>query len=83
MVIKYFSWIKDILNKSEDKITLPANVKNISDLINYLENKDKKYREVFKNKNVIKVAINKKYSQGNNKIKNDDEIAFFPPVTGG
>ena len=38
MVIKYFSWIKEHIGKSEELIELPDNVKNISELINYLNN---------------------------------------------
>ena len=38
MIVKYFSWIKEHIGKSEELIELPDNVKNISELINYLNN---------------------------------------------
>ena len=34
-------------------------------------------------KNLIKIAVNKTYSSFDTNISNNDEIAFFPPVTGG
>ncbi len=36
MIIKYFSWIKEHMGKSEEEIILPNNIKNVDQLINYL-----------------------------------------------
>jgi len=48
-----------------------------------IENLNDDYRLALEKKNLIKIAINKSYSSLDNKIDNNDEIAFFPPVTGG
>ena len=83
MVIKYFSWIKEHIGKSEEKIILPSNINNINQLINYLNEIDEKYKLLYEKKELIKIAVNKKYSSFDTNISNSDEIAFFPPVTGG
>ena len=83
MVVKYFSWIKEHIGKSEEVIDLPADITTIKELILYLENLNDDYRLAFEKKNLIKIAINKSYSSLDDKIDNNDEIAFFPPVTGG
>ena len=83
MVIKYFSWIKEHIGKSEEIIELPDNVTTISELINYLNNLNDGYKKVFEKKDLIKIAVNKTYCSVETKINNNDEIAFFPPVTGG
>ena len=83
MIIKYFSWIKEHIGKSEERIELPVNVSTIEELMFYLENLNDKYKLAFKKKDLIKIAINKSYSSIDDKINNNDEIAFFPPVTGG
>ena len=82
MVVKYFSWIKEHIGKAEEVIDLPADITTIKELISYLENLNDDYRLAFE-KNLIKIAINKSYSSLDDKIDNNDEIAFFPPVTGG
>ena len=83
MIIKYFSWIKEHIGKSEEQIELPGHINNVNELINYLNEKDKKYSLICDKKEIIKIAVNKTYSSFDTKISNNDEIAFFPPVTGG
>ena len=83
MIIKYFSWIKEHIGKSEEHIVLPNHITNVDQLINYLNQMDKKYHLIFKKKEIIKIAVNKTYSSFDANISDDDEIAFFPPVTGG
>ena len=83
MVIKYFSWIKEHIGKSEEQIDLPSNITNVNQLINYLNEIDRKYYIIFEKKELIKIAVNKTYSSFDTNISNSDEIAFFPPVTGG
>ncbi len=83
MIIKYFSWVRDIADKSSEIIDIPNDVRTVDQLINYLSSLDKKYEEIFSKKKLIKIALNKSYVTTNAKIKNSDEIAFFPPVTGG
>ena len=83
MIIKYFSWVKDLAETNEETIELPENVKDVEDLINFLEKKNNKYKEIFSKKHLIKIAVNKEYVSTSFKLDKNDEIAFFPPVTGG
>ena len=83
MIIKYFSWIKEHIGKSEEQIELPDYINNVNELINYLNELDKKYSLILEKKKLIKIAVNKTYSSFDTNIGNNDEIAFFPPVTGG
>ena len=83
MIIKYFSWIKEHVGKSEEQIELPDYINNVNELINYLNELDKKYSLILEKKSLIKIAVNKTYSSFDTNISNNDEIAFFPPVTGG
>ena len=83
MIVKYFSWIKEHIGKSEEQIDLPSNITNVNQLINYLNEIDEKYNIIFDKKELIKIAVNKTYSSFDTNISNSHEIAFFPPVTGG
>ena len=83
MIIKYFSWVKDIVGKSEETISISPDIDTPEKLIDFLITKNEQYKKAFSKRTTIKVAQNKIYISKSTKIKNDDEIAFFPPVTGG
>ena len=83
MRILYFSWIKDGIGKSQEDIELTGNIKNISDLINFLSSINNDYNKVFNDLSSIRFSKNMNLVKIDENIKNEDEIAFFPPMTGG
>ena len=82
MIVKYFAWLKTITNIEEEVLTDPS-IKDINTLKKYLLKKYPKMKKHLDNDNLIRVAINLSYTFENDAIKDDDEIAFFPPVSGG
>ena len=83
MKILYFSWIKDGIGKNQEEINLNDNIKTISDLINFLIKIDQNYEKVFNDISAIRFSKNMNVVNIDENISNDDEIAFFPPMTGG
>ena len=81
MKIKYFAWIKDITNLEEEEINLNE-AKNLDELKTYII---KKYPDLKKHmiKEILRFAINQEYAIDNTNLNNEDEIAIFPPVSGG
>ena len=82
MKIKYFSWLKKITKIDEENIS-DINIKDIESLKNYLCKKHPELKKYIKQKDLIRIAVNLEYIQSNKKLKEIDEIAFFPPVSGG
>ena len=83
MKILYFSWIKDKIGKTHEDIQIKDNIKTIDDLIAYLKKSNESYEEIFKDTSSIKVSINMETANFKDQINNNDEVAFFPPMTGG
>ena len=83
MIVKYFSWVRDLAETPEEIIDLPDQVSNVEELIDYLISLNKRYEKIFAKKSIVKIAVNKTYVDSSTKISNSDEIAFFPAVTGG
>ena len=81
MRIKYFAWIKDITNKEYEIIEsdYPKNIDELKIII------CKSYPDLQKhiNKDILRYAINMEYTSTNQKLNTTDEIAIFPPVSGG
>ncbi len=82
MKILYFARISEELCKDEEVLIVKKKLR-IMDVINILKKKDKKYCLVFKKLSNIKFAINCEYATKNDFVENNDELAIFPPVTGG
>ena len=82
MIIKYFAWIKNITGIEEEIIT-EKSIKDIKTLKNFLLIKYPKLKKYILEEKVICVAINLELKTKNEKIELNDEIAIFPPVSGG
>ena len=81
MKVKYFAWIKDITNLEEEEINSDV-ISNLDELkIFILE----KYPDLNKHmkKEILRFAINQEYVIKNINLSDNDEIAIFPPVSGG
>ena len=81
MKIKYFAWIKDITLCDEEKID-DSKINDIENLKLFLINKYPNLKKHIQQK-ILRFAINKEYISNNSNLKNNDEIAVFPPVSGG
>ena len=81
MKIIYFAWIKDITNLQQE--LLDSNeIKNLDDLKKYIISK---YPDLKKHldQQILRFAVNQEYIIENIDLKKNDEIAVFPPVSGG
>ena len=82
MVIKYFAWLKNITNKDQE-VLKEKSIKDVKTLKIYLGKKYPKLKKNFNKNDMLRFAINLKYINKNIKLKSNDEIAIFPPVSGG
>ena len=83
MKILYFAQIKESIGKDQDIIEFKSEI-SINELIKELISKGEKYKKSFDQINNLRCAVNCEYRTNYYIILiNKDEIAFFPPVTGG
>lgn len=81
--VLYFARLKESLNYSTEDIELPSNIKTIADLKGYLATRGETWANLFAGNAPVRAAINHTLVENNALIKQGDEVAFFPPVTGG
>jgi sulfur-carrier protein len=83
MKILYFARFRQIIGRGSDDIEIPADVKTISALIDFLKVRDERISEAFGDLRTLKVAINQSHTTLGASLEGATEVAFFPPVTGG
>jgi molybdopterin synthase sulfur carrier subunit len=81
--VLYFARIKEAVNYSTEEINLPDDVLTITGLKNYLSLRGDTWADLFNGKQTVRAAINHELVDNLAAIKAGDEVAFFPPVTGG
>ncbi len=81
--VLYFARIKEAVNYSTEEIDLPVGVSTVTALKNFLSLRGENWANLFNGKQVIRAAINHNLVDDLAKISAGDEVAFFPPVTGG
>lgn len=79
----YFAWVRERIGTREEELDLPAEVKTVRDLLNWLRAKGDGYAEALRQPEVIRVAINQEHVDHKEPIAGAREIALFPPMTGG
>ena len=81
--LRYFAWIRERIGTDAEAIDIPPDVKSITDLIDHLSGRDEGYAAAFAEPQVIRAAIDHEHVDHDTPVKDAQEIAFFPPMTGG
>jgi len=79
----YFAWLRARIGHAEEELALPKEVRDVAGLLDWLQRRGGNYAEALKDLAVIRVAVNQDYVGRDHPIDDRDEVALFPPVTGG
>lgn len=80
----YFAWLRERFGMSEEHVELPDNVKSISDLFDWFETRGAEFANVMENRDILQIAIDQTHVQDRDTLLDGaNEIAIFPPMTGG
>lgn len=77
--VKFFASYKEVLGKEEIELELEEN-SNISHLLDILRNDYPKLGNLME---TLVVSVNLEYAEYDRKLKEGDEVALLPPVSGG
>ena len=82
MKILYFAHLRQLIVRIEDSLDIKKSMP-IHEVIDDLIKRNEDYRRAFHGINNIQYAINCEYASKDSFVNNKDELAIFPPVTGG
>jgi sulfur-carrier protein len=83
MKLIYFAWLRTRIGLGEERVELPSAVSNVGELIDWLKTRGPGYAAALADPSVVRVAVNQDYVGPGHPLAPGDEVALFPPVTGG
>ena len=83
ITVVYFARLREALGKSREELVLPADVRDLAGLRLMLMSRGGAWTDELADGKPVRVAINQDMADGDTRISDGDEVAFFPPVTGG
>jgi sulfur-carrier protein len=83
LTILYFAWLRERTGMAKEVLTLPSEIHTVADLVDHLASRGPGYAAAFKNRQMVRCAVNQEFTDPSCLIHPGDEVAFFPPVTGG
>ncbi len=83
ITLLYFARLREALGVSSEKIDLPADVRDVGGLTAMLRTRGGAWERELAEGRAFRVAVNQDMADGATVIGDGDEIAIFPPVTGG
>ena len=81
--VLFFAGLREQLGTSAEEIDLPAGVSTVAGLRSHLQARGGAYEKALAGKALVRSAVNQDMVPQSARIKAGDEVAFFPPVTGG
>lgn len=80
--VLYFASLRDAVGRAEESLALPSGVATIAELRSFLAHRGDSWSALEAGRNV-RAARNQRMAGPADPVMPGDEIAFFPPVTGG
>lgn len=83
MRLLFFAWLREKAGQDREDIVLPPDVTDVQGLIDWLRGRSDGYAKALGDPSQLRVAVNQETVALDHPVGPDDEVAFFPPVTGG
>ena len=83
LTVLYFAWLRERTRVAEEIVTVPASVADVGALVDWLRTRSAGPRAAFENPQTVRCAVNQEFAGTDAPVGAGDEVAFFPPVTGG
>lgn len=83
MKLLYFAWLRQRVGKGSETLTPPPEVTDVRTLLEWLKRQSPGHAEALKELSVVRVAVNQEHVSHDAPVGPNDEVALFPPVTGG
>jgi molybdopterin converting factor subunit 1 len=81
--IRYFAWLRERMGTAGEDLVLPDGVETVGALMDHLVASGPRHASALQNRRSLRCAVNEEFADFTAPVRPGDEVAFFPPVTGG
>lgn len=83
LTLLYFASVREKVGTGEEVVEVPDSLETVADLVAWLKTRSDGHALAFEQTGTMKVALNQEHVGFDALLSGAEEIAFFPPVTGG
>jgi molybdopterin synthase sulfur carrier subunit len=83
LTLLYFARLRELFGTGRDQADLPAEVSTLADLVDWLRGRGGVWAEQLAEGRAWRAAVNQDMAGPETVLNEGDEVAIFPPVTGG
>jgi len=81
--VLYFAWLREKAGLGEEDVAPPDTIRDVAGLIAWIRGRGGGPAEALADLAAVRVAVNQEFAALDHPVRAGDEVAFFPPVTGG
>lgn len=81
--VLYFAWLRERVGTEAEHVALPDGPTTVAELVALLRGRSERHSNAFATPATIRCAVNQEFATPDAPVAPGDEVAFFPPVTGG
>ncbi|WP_222873042.1 molybdopterin converting factor subunit 1 [Hankyongella ginsenosidimutans] len=83
IVLLYFAWVRERIGVAEERLPVQEDVASVAALLDHLATRSPGHAAALADRSALRVAVNQAHVGMDHAVADGDEVALFPPVTGG
>ncbi|HQU16124.1 MAG: molybdopterin converting factor subunit 1 [Chromatiales bacterium 21-64-14] len=83
ITVRYFAWVREQVGTGSEAVELPQGVRDVAALTAHLRTRGETWQTALGGNHSVRVAVNQSVAAAHSPVADGDEVAYFPPVTGG
>ena len=83
MKILYFAWLRQKTGIDAEDVEMPPEILDVGGLLDWLKERNSNFADALADFDSIRVAVNQEFAELDSPVAQGDEVAIFPPMTGG
>ena len=83
MKILYFACLRQKTGIDAEDVEMPPEISDVAGLLDWLKERNSNFADALADFDSIRVAVNQEFAELDAPVAQGDEVAIFPPMTGG